>query len=110
MNHPFFGSGETGMNRSGSLTNHENLPLYEGLPSQGLFRGTAGWEFFFNFLFTDPPRGRPVGAAAIIEPEGQNGNNPRSIAEYYDFMGKCSVRSETLNRGFTPAAVAPPMR
>ena len=28
--------------------------------------------------------------------------------EYYDFHGKCSISSETLNRGFTPAAVAPP--
>jgi len=36
------------MNRSGSLPNHENLTLYEGLPPQGL-SGTrrAGSVFLF---------------------------------------------------------------
>jgi len=61
----FYGSGETGMNRSGSLSNHENLTLFEGLPPQGLSLGTAGREFFFNFLFTDPPRGRSIGGGGI---------------------------------------------
>ena len=29
-----------------------------------------GGQWVFNFLFTDPPRGRPIGAAAIIVPDG----------------------------------------
>jgi hypothetical protein len=48
------------MNRLGSLSNHENLTLYEGLPPQGLSEARRAGSFF-NFLFTDPPRGRPVG-------------------------------------------------
>ena len=52
------GSVETDMNWSGSLSNHENLILYEGLPYQGPLRNTVGREFF-NFLFTDPPHRKP---------------------------------------------------
>ena len=43
----FLGSGETDVNRFDSHPNHENRPLYKGLPHQGLFRGTAGREFFY---------------------------------------------------------------
>jgi len=50
------------MNRSGSLPIHENLPLYDRLPVQGLFRGTAGQGVFFYFAYQSatgaPHRGR----------------------------------------------------
>ena len=55
---------ETDMNRVGSQPNHENRHLYDGSQPQGLFRGTAGREFF-EFLVTDPPRGRPTVGSGI---------------------------------------------
>ena len=42
----FFGSEEAGMNRSGSLPNHENLTVYEGLPPQGLSEARRAGSFF----------------------------------------------------------------
>ena len=57
MRYFYFCSGETGMNRSGSLPNHENRNLYDGSPPSGLLLGTAAREFF---LVTDPLRGCPV--------------------------------------------------
>jgi hypothetical protein len=49
--------------------------------------GTAGREFF-ELAVTDPPRGSPVGAAAFIVPDGECGNNPCMLSEYYDFQRK----------------------
>jgi len=80
------------MNRSGSLPNHENLTLYDRLPPQGLFRGTAGQGVFLNLL-TNPSLGAPSWAATIIVSEGESGSNPRIISEYFDFHGKCSMSS-----------------
>jgi len=34
--------------------NNENRSLYDGLPPQGLFRGTAGEEFFIFMLWRKP--------------------------------------------------------
>ena len=51
---------ETDMNRFGSHPNHENRPLYEGPPPQGLSEARRAGSFF-EFLVTDLPRGRPVG-------------------------------------------------
>ena len=72
---------ETDMNRFGSHPIQENLTytkdsFLRASPRHG------GLGVSFNFLFTDPPWGCPVGAVAIVEPEGQNGNYPRIIAEY----------------------------
>ena len=47
------------MNRFGSHLNHENLILYEGLPPQGLFRGTAGQGVFFKFFGHRSATGAP---------------------------------------------------
>jgi len=46
------------MNRLGSLTIHENLTLYEGLPPQGLSELRRAGSF--NFSFTDPPHREPL--------------------------------------------------
>ena len=51
------GSGETGMNGSGSLSNLENLTSFEGLPLQGLSEARRAGSFF---LVANPPQGRPV--------------------------------------------------
>jgi hypothetical protein len=56
---------ETDMNRVGSHPNRENRRQYDGYQPQGHFRGTAGREFFLNFLVTDPSRGRPTGSGSI---------------------------------------------
>ena len=40
------GSGEKGMNGSDSLSNHENLTLFEGLPPQGLSEARRTGSFF----------------------------------------------------------------
>ena len=74
------------MNRCGSHPIHENLTLYEGLPPQGLSLGTAGREFFFNFLFTDPPRGRPVGGGGIYRTLWIEGEQSHILSEYYDLI------------------------
>jgi hypothetical protein len=57
------------MNPGGSLPNHKNRNVYDGTPIQGLSE-TRRAGFFFEFFVTDPPRGRPSGAAAIIENGG----------------------------------------
>ncbi len=41
------------MNRFGSHPNHENHPLYEGLPHQGISEARRAG----SFLVTNPPRG-----------------------------------------------------
>ena len=47
--------------------------------------GHGGQGVFFEFLVTDPPhKEAPLGAAFIV-PDGERGNNPCIIAEYYAF-------------------------
>ena len=41
------------------------IVLYMKDPASGPYRGTVGREFFFEFVVTDPPRGRPVGGGGI---------------------------------------------
>ena len=48
--------------------------VYDGYPPQGLSEALRG-SSFFEFLVRDPPRGRPSGAAAIIVPDGEKGDN-----------------------------------
>ena len=62
------------MNRFGSHPNHENLILYEGHPPQGLSEARRVGSIF-DFSVTDPQRGAPSGAAAIIVPDKESGNN-----------------------------------
>jgi len=78
------------MNRSGLLPVHENLTLYDRLPPQGLCEARRGREFF-EFCLPIRRRGAPTWAAAIIVSEGVSGSNPRTISEYFDFHGKCSI-------------------
>jgi hypothetical protein len=61
---PNYCSGETDMNRFGSHPIHENRPLYEEPPLKvSLSHGRQG--VFFEFLVTEPPRGRPFGGGGI---------------------------------------------
>jgi len=46
----------------------------------------VGREFFL--IVTDPPRGAPSGAAAIIVPDGESGKNPASYLNTTFFIGK----------------------
>jgi hypothetical protein len=46
---PNYCSGETDMNRFGSHPIHENRPLYEGPPPQGLSEARRAGSFFLNF-------------------------------------------------------------
>jgi hypothetical protein len=48
------------MNQFSSPQNHENRSLYEGSPPQGHSEARRAGSFF-EWLVTDPPRGRPVG-------------------------------------------------
>ena len=52
------------MHRSGSHRVHENRPLSEGSPPQGLSEARQA-ESFFEFLVTEPPRDRPIGGGGI---------------------------------------------
>jgi hypothetical protein len=53
--------------------------------ASGPLRGTAG-RGFFEFFVIDPPHRKPLlGVAAIIVSDGERGNNPRIISEYYGF-------------------------
>jgi len=47
------------MNRFSAHLTHENRPLYDGPPPQGLSKAWRAGSFFC--LVTNPPRGRPVG-------------------------------------------------
>jgi len=54
----------------------------------------AGKEFFLNFQSPIRSTKKPCfGAAAIIVPEGERGNNPRVIVEYFDLTGNQKCRS-----------------
>jgi hypothetical protein len=65
-----FGSGEIDMNQFSSHPNHENRPLYEGPPPQGLSEARRAGRFF-EFLVTCPPHRKPCfGAGAFIVPDG----------------------------------------
>ena len=57
------------MNQFGSHPNHENRKIYEGHPIQGLSEALRVGSIF-DFSVTDPQRGAPSGAAAIIVPYG----------------------------------------
>ena len=46
----------------------------------------GGQEVFFTFQSTIRRGGAPSRAAAYIVTNGQRGNNPRIISEYYDFQ------------------------
>jgi hypothetical protein len=50
------------MNRFGSPPIH--LLKNDGVPHQGLWRGTAGRVLLIFFI--DPPRGRPYGGGGIL--------------------------------------------
>ena len=78
----FFDSLETDMNQSSSHPNHENRTIYEEPPPQGLSVARDG--SFLNFCNRSATQEAPSGAVAFIVPEGDRGNNPRIIAEYYD--------------------------
>jgi hypothetical protein len=80
------------MNRPGSLPIHENLPLYDRLPFQGLCEKRRGREFF-AFCLPIRRSGDPSGATAIIVSEEERDSNPRILSEYFDFHGKCSITS-----------------
>jgi len=57
-------------NNSGTMSTE----LYAKDHGSGPLRGTAGREFF-EFLVTDPPRGRPVGGGGIHRDLWREGNN-----------------------------------
>jgi len=52
---------------------------------------TAGRKFF-EFLVTDPPRGRPFGGGGNHRTRSSD-NNYHIKSEYYDLHGKCSITS-----------------
>ena len=78
------------MNRFSSYPNHENLIIYERSPPQGLSEARRAGSFF-EFFVTDPPRGAPSGAAAIIVPNGESGKNPASYLNTTIFIGKSAL-------------------
>jgi len=49
----------------------------------------ARWQRFFELFVTDPPRGQPFGAGAIIV-QGRVLKKYRIIAEWFNFLGKRS--------------------
>jgi hypothetical protein len=102
----YFGSGETDKNRFGSPPIHESRPIHEEATLQGL---SGAWRGGSCCEFCSPIRrgGVPSGVVAIIVPDGERGNNPHSISEYYDFQGNCSITISTLT-GFHPAVLCSP--
>jgi hypothetical protein len=52
------------MNQFGSYRNHENRPLSEETPLQGLYEVRRA-KSFFKFLVPYPPRGCPFGGGGI---------------------------------------------
>jgi len=52
-------------------------------------------------VLTDPPRGCPFGAAAIIVSEAKSDDDPRIRAEYNDFHRICSI-PELNTHGVSP--------
>jgi hypothetical protein len=100
----FSGSGETGMNRFGSLSNHENITLYEGLPPQSLSEARRAGSFL---IFYSPIRrgGVPSGAAAIIV------HKMETIPAFYlntmIFMGNAQL-PDKRSRGFHPRRYGSP--
>ena len=99
---------ETAMNRFGSHLNHENLILYEGLPHQGLSE-TAGQGVFIKFFGHRSATGAP--RRGWRHSSYQMDRVKIISASYLNntiFMGNAQL--QTLEGGFTPAAVAPQMR
>jgi hypothetical protein len=83
------------MHQFGSHPIHENLTLYEGLPLQGLWEARQAGSFL-NFFYSTIRCG-----GALFWGGGnhrtQNGNNPPIISEYYDFVGKSSMKIRIRN-------------
>jgi hypothetical protein len=64
--------------------NHENGPLYDGSPPQGIYEARQAGNFLN--LVTDPPRKPCFGEAAFIVLNVYGGNNPRIMSECYSFQ------------------------
>ena len=73
------------MNRFGSHPIHENHSQYEGPLTHDLSEALTVRKFFLTVQSTIRRGGAPSGAAAYLVTNGQRGNNPRIISEYYDF-------------------------
>ena len=66
-----------------SLLNQTNSTEFDAHPPQGLSESRRGNGFFYFFPFTEPSRGRPSGATAIIVPGGERGNK---FLSHYGFL------------------------
>ena len=77
---------------------HENTRLWWPLLSNR--------QIFYSLIRRG---GTPLRIAAIIVPDGQNGNNPRILSEYSDFHGECLITSSTSQR-FHPLRCGLPKR
>jgi len=75
------------MNQSSSHPNHENQTINEETPPQGLSEARRAGCFLI-FCHQSAEQEAPSWAAAFIVPDGEKGNKPRTISEYYDFHRK----------------------
>ena len=66
-----------------------------------LSKARRAGKFFPRYFNSNPPQGRPIGAAVIIVPHGERVSTFRIKAEYYDVPGRY-LQNPDFQSGFHP--------